>query len=172
MKLCPGIHAWLFLIGFFPVFCTAQEASRVDEIDAYQSLRNTIDTYLEFNLVADVEALRPMHHPDATLRAIILGEWMSGTPQILFDALSERGSPRLTGEPVDSATTYLHRDGGVATAEVQFVNYWCGTGTHHLQLVQLEGAWKIIATLIWFRAMPDSDQVSETCAAASQPQDQ
>jgi hypothetical protein len=146
----------------------AQEASRVDEIDAYQSLRDKIDTYLEVNVAGDVEALKPMYHEDANLNALILGDWLTGTPQILFDALAERGSPRLTGEPVDSVMTYLHRDGDVATAEVQFVNYWCGTGTHHLQLVRSDEDWKIVSTLIWFRAMPDSDQTSEACAAVSQ----
>jgi len=154
---------WVFLFFIFNSWVAVAQESRVAELESYNSLLKTLASYLESSVSGDIETLKKIHHEKASLYGLIHGELTTGTPQVYFDQLEKVGSPRANGEEVDYSITYTQVDGDIANAEIQFVNFWCGTGTHYLQFIRIEGSWKIVSDLFWFRAMPDSDAVSESC---------
>lgn len=155
--------SWFLL--FIASFSMADEieGSRINEVGSYQSVTSTLEKYLESSESGDIDTLKALHHEKASMVGLIHGELSIGTPQSYFDQIAKVGSPRAAGEPVGSAITYMQVDGDIANAEVQFVNFWCGTGTHYLQFIRVENDWKIIADLFWFRAMPDVDGKSQAC---------
>lgn len=160
------VFLFLLVVNSF-VWADVNQESRVDEIVRYNALHKTLSQYLISSETGDIETLKSLHHESAILRGFIHGESVVGGPSLLIEQIQKVGSPKANGEPVSSTVSYTQVDGDIASAEVQFVNFWCGTGTHHMQLIRVDGQWKIFSDLFWFRAMPEGDKVSESCIKKS-----
>lgn len=146
----------LLLIGLIAINNPglAQQDARTAEIMDYRQLWEMLHQYAMSVETANIETIKPLFHERAMTYGTLMGEQVIDTPDLYFQFLQARPKPQDVGENLIATITYVHIEGDIASAEVQYANHFCAAGTNHLGLIRDSGNWKIASMMFWVRPAP------------------
>ena len=110
------------------------------------AVRSVMDRYVEAVYHADVETLRSLFHPQASMSGYLGDDLLMGTPEPFLADLGGRPSMADSGQPYEGIISNVEVMGRAATATLvehgffgalSFVNYY--------HLLEIEGRWKIVS---------------------------
>lgn len=141
----------------------AGQDGRVEELSVYDAVRKTLDQYAQSVVTADAKLMKQVFHPEAvSLGSFFGGDVAFSSPEGYMTFIENSPvTPAKVGENIKATVGFIKIDGKIASAEMQFANHWCSSGTNHLGLVEHEGRWKIITMLFWVRSTPNDVDTSK-----------
>lgn len=110
------------------------------------AVREVMERYVDATFRADVDALRTIFHPGASMTGYLGDDLLVGTPEPFFVDIGTRPSMAEAAAPYKAEITSIQVSGRAATATLaesgffgvmRFVNYF--------HLLNVDGDWKIIS---------------------------
>ena len=114
--------------------------------DGPGAVRAVMERYVEAVYAADVETLRELFHPQATMTGYLGDDLLVGTPEPFFLDLGSRPSMAQSGHPYEATISMVEVMGRAATAtlvEHGFFGAFSFANFYHLLLI--DGDWKILS---------------------------
>ena len=110
------------------------------------AVRDVMERYVDATFRADVDVLRSIFHPGASMSGYLGDDLLVGTPEPLLADIGSRPSMAESGAPYKADISAIDVSGRAATATLtesgffgvmRFVNYF--------HLLNVDGDWKIIS---------------------------
>jgi len=112
----------------------------------FAAIREVLQDYMEGSYTANLELLRSVFYPEATMSGLMANNELEvGTPQPFYDELEETASCRKMGEPYEAEIGYIHITGKAASASLIEDNLLGRNYVNHFHLLKISGDWKIIS---------------------------
>ncbi|MEO1448301.1 MAG: nuclear transport factor 2 family protein [Bacteroidota bacterium] len=130
---------WVWLLGCLLGSLQTLSAQESD----YAAVSRALGYYLDGGTQNDFSTLKKAFHPDAVMMA-------AGDPMMRVNALEFFGSRMKPGPPANRRTRIceIKIDGEVATARLE-IKYPDFRFVDHMQLIKVDGAWKIVSKLFY-----------------------
>lgn len=110
-----------------------------------QSIRDTINLYVEGFRTGNIETMRKAFHP----RAMMYGTSPNSVTIVeiegLYSFAAANNSPSKTGEPQQCFITSIRYAGNTASIEMVEESSYGSDYTNYFQLLKIEGQWLIVS---------------------------
>lgn len=112
----------------------------------FQAIRHAVSLYADGIHSGDIDMLREAFHPDAMMYgANSKAGAVTITPiEGLFEYVAAHEAPTVSGEPHECKVVDIRRSGDAALAEVAERSLYGVDYLNYLQLLKIEGTWRIV----------------------------
>ena len=118
----------------------------VSESGDTTGVRDVMERYIDATYRADVEALRSLFHPEASMTGYLGGELIMGGPEPFFADIGGRPSMAEAGDPYRGEIVAMHASGHVASAVIEQSGFFgAGYFVDYFQLLAIDGKWLIVS---------------------------
>lgn len=117
-------------------------------LETYGAIDAVLKKYIDGTYRADVALLKSIFHPDALMSGVLGGNQLVGGPNVFFEALASRPSPKSEKAPYSAHVVMIQPTDLVASASLVEYNLFGASFVNHFHLLkQPEGHWLIVSKL-------------------------
>ena len=108
------------------------------------TVRAVMERYVDAVFNADIETLRDVFHPQASMCGYLGDKLLIGTPEPFFEDLASHPSMAKNGDPFKGELSAIAAMGKAATATlVESGFFGSGSFVNYFHLLEIDGEWKI-----------------------------
>lgn len=110
-----------------------------------EAVKNLVEKYFKAVYEADIETLKTIFHPQASMNGYLGADLLVGTPQPFLDDLASKPSMAANNDDCRCVITHLDITGGIAEVTL-FVDGFYGAACieDHFHLIKEKGQWFIV----------------------------
>jgi hypothetical protein len=116
-----------------------------NEKNAEEAVRQVVQQYINGSRTGDLDLLKSIFHPKATMSGYIMGNLAIGTPDPFFEAVAHNPSPEASGAAYSAEISRIEVTGRVASATLVEKGFMGLDFTDYFHLIEENGQWRIIA---------------------------
>ena len=118
----------------------------IPEGEAVAAVRETMKRYTDATYRADVDSLRSLFHPAASMSGYLGDQLILGGPEPFLADVGGRPSMAETNAPYRAEVTAIQVSGRVASALVEESGFFgSGRFVNYFHLLNVDGVWRIIS---------------------------
>lgn len=118
--------------------------SRQDE--AVAAVREVMERYVDAVFRGDVEVLRSLFHPQASMIGYLGDRFLAGTPEPFFADIESHPTMAESGAPFKGRVSAVEVTGRAASAKLEETGFFGALNfINYFHLVDTRGDWKIVS---------------------------
>ncbi len=116
--------------------------------DGKSAVQAVMELYVDAVFNADVDTLRDLFHPEASMCGYLGDNLLIGTPEPFFQDLATHPSMAKNNDPFKGEISCVAAEGRAATATLMETGFF-GTGSfvNYFHLLNIDGEWKITSKI-------------------------